>query len=158
MTTPTMNKMLKAYLESATVERLKCGRPNEGTVKNTLVGYRRFMRWVNDRRERCGHDRMALEEDFPLVSIIKPPLIHKYLSDMLKDGTRPITAISSLYQLRQLFAKWCLLYYIIRTLGGRFRHWSSRPFGQWPRATCAPRHYLSYTPHKTALSSGRRVF
>ena len=96
MTTPTMNKMLKVYLESAAVERLKCGRPNEGTVKNTLVGYRRFMRWMNDRRERCGHDRMALDEDFPLVSIIKPPLIHKYLSDMLKDGTRPITAISSL--------------------------------------------------------------
>ena len=55
MTTPTMNKMLKAYLESAAVERLKCGRTNEGTVKNTLVGYRRFMRWMNDRRERCGH-------------------------------------------------------------------------------------------------------
>ena len=89
MTTPTMNKMLKAYLESASVERLKCGRPNEGTVQNTLVGYRRFMRWMNDRRERCGHDRMALDEDFPLVSIIKPPLIHKYLSDMLKDGSRP---------------------------------------------------------------------
>ena len=50
MTTPTMNKMLKAYLESATVERLKCGRPNEGTVKNTLVGYRRFMRWMKDRK------------------------------------------------------------------------------------------------------------
>ena len=111
MTTPTMNKMLKTYLESASVERLKCGRPNEGTVKNTLVGYRRFMRWMNDRRERCGHDRMALDEDFPLVSIIKPPLIHKYLSDMLKNGTRPITAISSLYQLRQLFAKWVLPYY-----------------------------------------------
>ena len=45
MTTPTMNKMLKVYLESAQVESLKCGRPNEGTVKNTLVGYRRFMRW-----------------------------------------------------------------------------------------------------------------
>lgn len=98
-----MNKMLKVYLESAQVESLKCGRPNEGTVKNTLVGYRRFMRWVNDR--------MALDEDFPLVSVIKPPLIHKYLADMLKDGTRPITAISSLYQLWQLFAKWVLPYY-----------------------------------------------
>lgn len=106
-----MNKMLKVYLESAQIESLKCGRPNEGTVKNTLVGYRRFMRWVNDRRERCGHDRMALDEDFPPVSVIKPPLIHKYLADMLKDGTRPITAISSLYQLRQLFAKWVLPYY-----------------------------------------------
>ena len=53
MTTPTMNKMVKVYLESATVERLKCGKPNEGTVKNTLVGYRRVMRSMNDRRERC---------------------------------------------------------------------------------------------------------
>lgn len=27
-----------------------------------------------------------------------------------------------------------------------------------PSGGAAPRHYLSYTPHKTALSSGRRVF
>ena len=133
MTTPTMNKMLKTYLESATVERLKCGRPNEGTVKNTLVGYRRFMRWVNDRRERCGHDRMALDEDFPLVSVIKPPLIHKYLADMLKDGTRPITAISSLYQLRQLFAKWVLPYY-------EDRGWKIPPFPSFGHRPKAPRY------------------
>ena len=111
MTVPTLNKMVKAYLEAAMVERLKCGRPNENTVKNTLVGYRAFMRWLNDRRERNGQERMPLDEDFPLVSIIKPTLIHRYLADMLKDGTRPITAISSLYQLRQLFAKWVLPYY-----------------------------------------------
>ena len=43
MTVPTLNKMVKVYLESAIVERLKCGKPNEGTVKNTLVGYRAFM-------------------------------------------------------------------------------------------------------------------
>lgn len=133
MTTPTMNKMLKTYLESATVERLKCGRPNEGTVKNTLVGYRRFMRWVNDRRERCGHERMALDEDFPLVSVIKPPLIHKYLADMLKDGTRPIAAISSLYQLRQLFAKWVLPYY-------EDHGWKIPPFPSFGHRPKAPRY------------------
>ena len=134
MTTPTMNKMLKAYLESASVERLKCGRPNEGTVKNTLVGYRRFMRWMNDRRGRCGHDHMALDEDFPLVSIIKPPLIHKYLSDMLKNGTRPITAISSLYQLRQLFAKWVLPYY-------EDHGWKVPPFPSFGHRPKAPRYH-----------------
>ena len=142
MTTPTMNKMLKVYLESAQVESLKCGRPNEGTVKNTLVGYRRFMRWVNDRRERCGHDRMALDEDFPLVSVIKPPLIHKYLADMLKDGTRPITAISSLYQLRQLFAKWVLPYY-------EDRGWKIPPFPSFGHRPKAPRYRR---PDEAALS------
>ena len=111
MTVPTLNKMVKVYLESAIVERLKCGKPNEGTVKNTLVGYRAFMRWMNDQRERLGHERMLLTEDFPLVSVIKPTLIHKYLANMLKEGKRPITAISSIYQLRQLFAKWVLPYY-----------------------------------------------
>ena len=129
-----MNKMLKAYLESAAVERLKCGRPNEGTVKNTLVGYRRFMRWMNDRRERSGYERVPLDEDFPLVSIIKPPLIHRYLSDMLKDGTRPITAISSLYQLRQLFAKWVLPYY-------EDHGWKIPPFPSFGHRPKAPRYH-----------------
>lgn len=106
-----MNKMVKVYLESATVERLKCGKPNEGTVKNTLVGYRKFIQWMNERRQRQGHERKALDDDFPLVSIIKPHLIHSYLADLLRQGTKPITAISYLYQLRQLFAKWVLPYY-----------------------------------------------
>ena len=101
-----MNKMVKVYLESATVERLKCGKPNEGTVKNTLVGYRKFIQWMNERRQRQGHERKALDDDFPLVSIIKPNLIHSYLADLLRQGTKPITAISYLYQLRKLFAQW----------------------------------------------------
>ena len=142
MTVPTMNKMLKVYLESARVERLKCGRPNEGTVKNTLVGYRAFMRWMNDRRERNGHERMALDEDFPLVTIIKPALIHKYLACMLNDGTRPITAISSLYQLRQLFAKWALPYY-------EDHGWKIPPFPSFGHRPKAPRYHR---PDATALA------
>ena len=133
MTVPTLNKMVKVYLESAIVERLKCGKPNEGTVKNTLVGYRAFMRWMNDRRERLGHERMLLDEDFPLVSVIKPPLIHKYLANMLKEGKRPITAISSIYQLRQLFAKWVLPYY-------EDHGWKVPPFPSFGHRPKAPRY------------------
>lgn len=111
MTTPTMNKMVKLYIESASVERLKCGRPSEGTVQNTLSGVRRFLRWLNERREKLGYERIGFDEDFPLVSIIKPPLLRKYLADMLKSGVRPVTAMSYINQLQQLFARWMRPYY-----------------------------------------------
>ena len=108
---PTMNKMVKVYLDAALIERLKCGRPTEGTVRNTLSGVRMFHRWLNERRERLGYERIGIDEDFPLVSIIKPPLIHKYLSDMLKSKIRPVTAMAYLNQLQSLFAKWVRPYY-----------------------------------------------
>ena len=44
MTTPTMDKMLKAYVDAAAIERMKCGRPEKGTVKNTKQGVKRFVR------------------------------------------------------------------------------------------------------------------
>lgn len=50
MTIPTLTKMVKVYTESAAVERLKCGKPDEGTVRNTLAGVRQFKRWLNQRR------------------------------------------------------------------------------------------------------------
>lgn len=133
MITPTMNKMVKVYLESATVERLKCGKPNEGTVKNTLVGYRKFIQWMNERRQCQGHERKTLDDDFPLVSIIKPNLIHSYLADLLRQGTKPITAISYLYQLRQLFAKWVLPYY-------EDHSWKIPPFPSFGNRPKAPRY------------------
>ena len=37
MTTPTMDKMLKVYKDAAEIERLKCGCPEKGTVKNTVA-------------------------------------------------------------------------------------------------------------------------
>ena len=58
-----------------------------------------------------GYARIGFDEDFPLVSIIKPPLIHMYLADMLKKGTKPITAMTYLNQFQQLFARWVRPYY-----------------------------------------------
>ena len=122
-----MNKMVKVYVSAASIERLKNGKPNERSVRNTLGGVRTFRRWLNDRREHLGYERIGFDEDFPLVSIIKPPLIHKYLADLLNGGLKPVTAMSYLNQLRQLFAKWVLPYYEDRgwkvppfpSLGGR---------------------------------------
>ena len=94
MTTPTMDKMLKAYMDAAAVERLKCGRPEKGTVKNTRHGVKRFVQWMNERRLKGGLEYKDLSDGFPLVSVVKPPLIHKYLADLLKAGTRPITAMT----------------------------------------------------------------
>ena len=111
MTTPTMDKMLKVYLEAAAIERMKCGRPEKGTVKNTVHGVKRFVRWMNERRIKLGHEYKDLDDGFPLVSVVKPSLIHRYLADLLNAGTRPITAMTYVYQLRQLFSRWVRSYY-----------------------------------------------
>ena len=111
MKIPTMNKMIKVYVEAASIERLKCGRPTERTVKNTEAGYRIFRHWLNERRVSLGYERIGMDEDFPLVSIIKPTLIHKYLADLLKSEIKPVTAMSYLHQLQQLFARWVHPYY-----------------------------------------------
>ena len=206
MTTPTMDKMLKAYVDAAAIERMKCGRPEKGTVKNTKQGVQRFVRWMNERRLKNGYDYKDLEDGFPLVSVIKPALIHKYLADLLKGGTRPITAMTYIYQLRQLFSRWVRPYYEdhgwkvpmfpsfgkkpmaprysrpSREMLGKVKEWyRSMPIDQlWFVTTMmlefAMRNgdvlrlkelnfvetengnFLSYTPHKTELSSGRRVY
>lgn len=111
MTIPTMNKMAKVYAYAATIERVKCGRPNERSVQNTMKGFRRFRGWLNTHRERLGYERIGFEEDFPLVSIIKPQLIHEYLAEMLNTGVKPVTAVSYMNQLQSLFAKWVRPYY-----------------------------------------------
>ena len=72
MKIPTMNKMIKVYADAATIERLKCGRPTERTVRNILAGYKIFRAWLNSRRVALGYESIGMDEDFPLVSIIKP--------------------------------------------------------------------------------------
>ena len=121
MTTPTITKMVKVYVEAARIERLRCGKPNEGTVRNTLNGVRLFRRWLNERRERLGYSYIGFDEDFPNVSIIKPQLIHQYLSDMLSRKIKPVTALSYLTQFQQLFARWVRPYY-------EDRGWKVPPF------------------------------
>ena len=127
MATPTLTQMEKVYYMAAEVERMKCGRPGESTVENTRLGVRAFRRWLNERRESLGYARIGFDEDFPRVSIVKPPIIHRYLADMLKSGTKPLTAMTYVSQFRQLFARWIRPYYEDRgwtipsfpSLGGR---------------------------------------
>ena len=111
MAIPTLDKMVKVYLMAAEIERMKCGRPGKRTVQNTLLGVRNFRRWLNERRESLGYERIGFDEEFPLVSIIKPTLIHRYLADMLQSEIKPLTALSYIGQLRQLFARWIRPYY-----------------------------------------------
>ena len=133
MTTPTMDKMLKAYMDAAAVERLKCGRPEKGTVKNTRHGVKRFVQWMIERRLKGGLEYKDLSDGFPLVSVVKPPLIHKYLADLLKAGTRPITAMTYVYQLRQLFSAWVRPYY-------EDHGWKVPQFPSFGKKPMAPRY------------------
>lgn len=133
MTTPTMDKMIKVYSDAASIERLRTGRPNEATVRNTINGVRRFIQWMNERRIRLGYEYRDLDDGFPLVSVIKPVLIHQYLADLLKRGFKPVTAMSYLNQLRQLFARWAQPYY-------EDRGWKIPPFPPFGKRPKAPRY------------------
>lgn len=148
MTIPTITKMTKVYVDAATVERLKCGRPSEGTVQNTLAGIKVFRRWLNERRERLGYAYIGFDEDFPLVSIITPKLIHTYLADMLKGGVKPVTAMSYLNQFQQLFAKWVRPYY-------EDRGWKVPPF---PSLGGRPKPQRYQRPSKEQLAKVKRWY
>ena len=133
MATPTLTQMEKVYYVAAEVERLKCGRPGRSTVANTRLGVRAFRRWLNERRESLGYARIGFDEDFPCVSIVRPPLIHRYLADMLTSGTKPLTAMTYVSQLRQLFARWVRPYY-------EDRGWTVPPFPSLGGRPAAPRY------------------
>ena len=148
MTIPTITKMTKVYVDAATVERLKCGRPSEGTVQNTLAGIRVFRRWLNERRERLGYAYIGFDEDFPLVSIVTPKLIHTYLADLLKGGVKPVTAMSYLNQFQQLFAKWVRPYY-------EDRGWKVPPF---PSLGGRPKPQRYQRPSKEQLAKVKRWY
>ena len=148
MTIPTITKMTKVYVDAATVERLKCGRPSEGTVQNTLAGIKVFRRWLNERRERLGYAYIGFDEDFPLVSIVTPKLIHTYLAEMLKGGVKPVTAMSYLNQFQQLFAKWVRPYY-------EDRGWKVPPF---PSLGGRPKPQRYQRPSKEQLAKVKRWY
>ena len=46
------------------------------------------------RWRSLGYARIASDEDFPLVSIVRPPLIHRYLADMLTSGARTSSSVA----------------------------------------------------------------
>lgn len=133
MTTPTMDMMLKVYLDAAAIEQMKCGRPENGTIRNTRHGVRRFLQWMNERRARTGHDGHDPADGYPPVSAIRPNLIHRYLADLLKSGMRPITAMTYVYQLRQLFSGWVRPYY-------EDHGWRVPPFPPFGKKPMAPRY------------------
>ena len=108
---PTMRRVQKVYLESAAIERLKCGKPGQGTVDNTRAGVRKFLQFI-ETRDLLGDKLKEFDTvwDIP-ITIITPRLIRKYLSLLLKEDFKPISAMSYVLQLRQLFARWVHPYY-----------------------------------------------
>lgn len=128
---PTINKMVKVYADSALVERLKCGRPSVSTVRNTMTGVRAFLRWLGeDGAQSTMHNAQSAEVS---VAIVKPKLVHRYLAHLLKMNVNPVTAMSNVYQFRQLFAKWVLPYY-------EDHGWKVPPFPSFGKRSRAPRY------------------
>lgn len=188
---PSIEDVLTKYKAIAKIERLKCGRPCEGTVWNTVKGSRNV----------CRAARLSTDEP---VSALTRQRIDDALMVFVARGVARISAWTFVCQLRSLFAKWTLPYYkdagwtIPRLELPSFRHMAPRyvrPSADrlakvrtwylsldgemWFAATMmlefAMRNsdvlrltdanfitregatFLSYTPHKTALTSGRTV-
>ena len=189
---PTIEQVMKCYQIIAQTERMKTGRPGEGTVANALRGMVNICRSAN------------IELASPVTSLTRKK-IDAALATFVERGIARISAWSYIWQLKSVFAKWCMPYYkdagweippldipsfrakaphYIRPsveMLSRVKAWYKNLTGEhWFAATMmlefAMRnsdvlrlketnfikrdsgHYLSYTPHKTELSSGRRVY
>ena len=189
---PTIEQVMKCYQIIAQTERMKTGRPGEDTVANALRGTVNIC--------RSAH----IELTSPVTSLTRKK-IDIALATFVERGLTRISAWSYVWQLKSVFAKWCMPYYkdagweippldlpsfrakaphYIRPsveMLSRVKAWYKKQTGEhWFAATMmlefAMRnsdvlrlkdtnfiendsgHYLSYTPHKTELSSGRRVY
>lgn len=205
---PTIAQVLKLYPTIAAAERMKTGRPGEGTVANCLRG----------ARSVCTAGGVSL--DVPVAALTRRA-VDTALAVFMEQGLSRLSAWSYVCQLRGVFARWCRPYYqdigweippldlpTFRAKAPRYlrpseemlarvKAWYAQLTGvYWFVATMmlefamrngdvlrlrdenfvtrrevlsphsgvpvvqTPRlqHYLSYMPHKTELSSGRRVF
>ena len=189
---PTIEQVMKCYQIIAQTERMKTGRPGEETVSNALRGTVNIC--------RSAH----IELTSPVTSLTRKKL-DIALATFVERGLTRISAWSYVWQLKSVFAKWCMPYYkdagweippldlpsfrakaphYVRPsveMLSRVKAWYKKQTGEhWFAATMmlefAMRnsdvlrlkdanfvendsgHYLSYTPHKTELSSGRRVY
>ena len=189
---PTIEQVMKCYQIIAQTERMKTGRPGVETVANALRGTVNIC--------RSAH----IELTSPVTSLTRKK-IDIALATFVERGLTRISAWSYVWQLKSVFAKWCMPYYkdagweippldlpsfrakaphYVRPsveMLSRVKAWYKKQTGEhWFAATMmlefAMRnsdvlrlkdanfvendsgHYLSYTPHKTELSSGRRVY
>ena len=189
---PTIEQVMKCYQIIAQTERMKTGRPGVETVANALRGTVNIC--------RSAHIELAS----PVTSLTRKK-IDIALATFVERGLTRISAWSYVWQLKSVFAKWCMPYYkdagweippldlpsfrakaphYVRPsveMLSRVKAWYKKQTGEhWFAATMmlefAMRnsdvlrlkdanfvendsgHYLSYTPHKTELSSGRRVY
>ena len=189
---PTIEQVMKCYQIIAQTERMKTGRPGVETVANALRGTLNIC--------RSAH----IELTSPVTSLTRKK-IDIALATFVERGLTRISAWSYVWQLKSVFAKWCMPYYkdagweippldlpsfrakaphYVRPsveMLSRVKAWYKKQTGEhWFAATMmlefAMRnsdvlrlkdanfvendsgHYLSYTPHKTELSSGRRVY
>ena len=106
MLTPTLSELKNEYLEAATIERLKRNKPSDNTIRNTLSGLRVFCAWLKSDAPELGEPG-----DIAVDALITPKLLRRYVTSLLARGIRPISALSFVSQLRQLFARWARPYY-----------------------------------------------
>ena len=189
---PTINQVMKCYRVVAQSERMKTGRPGEGTVVNALRG------------TGCVCRAAGIDLNAPVTALTRRAF-DVALATFVERGLTRITAWSYVCQLRAVFARWCAPYYkdagweippleipafraqvprYVRPCAevlARVKAWYGKLTGEhWFAATMMlefamrngdvlrlskenfvtreVHHFLSYTPHKTALSSGRRVY
>lgn len=188
---PTINQVVKCYRVIAQTEWMKTGRPGKETAANAIRGTKQVCRAA------------GVDLDAPVTSLTRKK-IDDALVTFTNKGLSRISALSYVFQLRAVFAKWCEPYYgdagweipklefpVFRARPPRYVRPSSEMLSRvkswyvqlanehWLVATMmlefamrngdilrlnstnfvekGGKRYLSYTPHKTALSSGRHV-
>ena len=95
---PTIEQVMKCYQIIAQTERMKTGRPGEDTVANALRGTVNIC--------RSAH----IELTSPVTSLTRKK-IDIALATFVERGLTRISAWSYVWQLKSVFAKWCMPYY-----------------------------------------------
>ena len=95
---PTIAEVLKCYKSIALVERMKNGSPGEETVHNVKRGVRAVC-------EACG-----LPLSSPVTDLTRQRF-ERALATFMQRGLKRLTALTYLWQVKSLFAKWCTPYY-----------------------------------------------
>ena len=95
---PTIEQVMKCYRVVAQSERMKTGRPGEGTVANALRG------------TRCVCRAAGIDLASPVTALTRQAFATA-LSTFVEHGLSRLTAWSYVCQLRAVFARWSQPYY-----------------------------------------------
>ena len=132
MEEPTFNELIKTYMNAATAERIKCGKPSERTVTNVVRSIRRLLKDCHLPRTRK-------------IGELTRQKLDAFLVEKIKSGIEPISARAYMEALGAITPRWARRYYLDAGL-------DVHPF-EAPVVHVPPRRYMR--PSKNVLKAVR---